>query len=131
MDHGRLLVAVAAAALVPLAGCADDSPPALVASPAGAPGNRIVVEIDSLDNTFRPDRIEVEAGTEVVWTNVGSNDHDIIAVEGEWGVEKGDFAPGAEYRHLFTEPGDYRYYCKIHGTADVGMIGTVIVTEPA
>ena len=131
MNHGRLLVAAAAAALVPLAGCADDSPQALVASPAVVPSNGIVIEIDSLDNTFRPDRIEVEIGAEVVWRNVGHNEHDVIAVEGDWGVEKGNFAPGAEFRHVFTEPGEYRYYCTIHGIPDVGMVGTVIVTEPA
>lgn len=130
MNHRRLLVAVAAGALVPLAGCADDGPQAVVSSPAGISPSGIVIEIDSLDNTFRPDRIEVEIGTEVVWRNVGHNEHDVLAVEGDWGIEKGDFAPGAEYRHVFTKPGENRYYCTVHGIPDAGMVGTVIVTEP-
>jgi plastocyanin len=38
-----------------------------------------------------------------------------------------EFQPGDEYRHVFSEPGEYRYYCTIHGTAEVGMVGTVVV----
>lgn len=95
------------------------------AAPAGPP-----VEVSALDNLFRPESITVQAGTEVVWDNDGRSDHDIIPADGDgWGVDLEDFHPGDTYRHTFTEPGTYRYYCSIHGTADVGMIGVVEVTE--
>ncbi|HEY8527085.1 MAG TPA: plastocyanin/azurin family copper-binding protein [Acidimicrobiales bacterium] len=87
--------------------------------------------ITALDNTFRPENAQVPAGTEVVWTNRGRTEHNVLSVEGEdWGVEVEDFQPGASYSHTFEEPGVYRYYCSLHGTEDAGMIGTLVVTEP-
>jgi plastocyanin len=95
----------------------------------GPPVEGVSVEISALDNSFRPKALEVAAGTEVVWTNDGRNDHNVLPVEGEaWGVEVEDFAPGGTYRHRFTEPGTYDYYCSLHGTTTKGMVGTVVVT---
>jgi plastocyanin len=88
------------------------------------------VNVQSIDNTFRPDRIEVAPGTEVVWVNRGRNEHD-ISFDAGFGVTAADFQPGDEYRHVFTEPGEYPYHCTIHGTTTVGMIGTVVVTDQA
>ena len=59
----------------------------------------------------------------------GHRDRERLPVEGAaWGVEVDGFQPGDVYAHVFTEPGEYRYYCSIHGNEDVGMVGTVIVT---
>jgi plastocyanin len=86
-------------------------------------------EVTALDNSFRPENIEVTAGTEVVWTNKGRNQHNVLHVDGDdWGVEVEDFLPGASYSHTFDEAGVYRYYCSIHGTTDAGMIGTIVVS---
>jgi plastocyanin len=104
-------------------------------SAASVPEDVVVIDtnpaaVTVLDNSFRPENIEVTAGTEVVWTNKGRNEHNILHVEGdEWGVEVDDFQPGAGYSHTFDEAGVYRYYCSIHGTTDAGMIGTIVVTE--
>jgi plastocyanin len=145
------LVAVAAAA-----GCGDDANDgALQAERAAAlaaefratrttvPGTTIpgattvpaveptgaVVPVIALDNSFRPQTIQINVGDEVVWENRGINDHNVLSIErGEWGVEVADFGPGAVYAHLFTEPGEYRYFCSIHGNEDVGMVGTIVVT---
>jgi plastocyanin len=85
--------------------------------------------VQVLDNSFRPEDLEVAAGTEVVWENTGRNDHNVLPVEGEsWGVEADDFEPGASYRHRFTQPGTYAYYCSLHGTTTKGMVGSVVVT---
>ena len=89
-----------------------------------------VIPVLAIDNTFRPQRIEVVVGDEVVWENRGMNEHDILWIEGDdWGVATDQFQPGDAYSHVFTEPGEYRYYCSIHGNEDVGMVGTLIVTE--
>lgn len=89
----------------------------------------VQVEVGVLDNTFRPERIEVAAGTEVVWENGGRNDHNILPVEGDaWGVEASMFAPDDTYRHRFTDPGTIAYYCSLHGTTTKGMVGTIVVT---
>lgn len=88
------------------------------------------VGVQSIDNTFRPDRVEIAPGTAVVWTNLGRNAHDISPAEGdEWGVAAADFPPGASYRHVFTEPGEVAYYCTIHGSEHFGMIGTIVVLD--
>ena len=87
------------------------------------------VDVKALDNTFIEEEVDVSVGTEVVWKNGGRNDHDIVPVaDGEsWGVGIDAFHPGDSYSYTFSEPGEYAYYCTIHGTADVGMTGTIIV----
>jgi plastocyanin len=102
---------------------------------AEAPDDAVVITTDpapvsALDNSFMPENIQVTAGTEVVWTNKGRNEHNALHVDGDdWGVEVDDFQPGDVYSHAFDEPGVYRYYCSIHGSTDAGMIGTVVVTD--
>ena len=102
------------------------------APPSTAPGvgpAGVVVPVVALDNSFRPEVVEIGVGDEVVWENRGRNDHDVLSiVGGDWGVQVEDFGPGAVYAHVFTEPGEYRYYCSVHGTEQVGMVGTVIVS---
>jgi plastocyanin len=89
----------------------------------------VTEEVQALDNSFRPEDLEVAAGTEVTWTNKGRNEHDITPADGDdFGVTKDGFAPGDDYRFRFTEPGTYRYYCTLHATPDAGMIGTIVVT---
>jgi plastocyanin len=118
-----------------VAGCGGDDDSADLSSDASVPEDVVVIDtnpaaITALDNSFRPENIEVAAGTEVVWTNKGRNEHNVLHVEGdEWGVEVDDFQPGAVYSHTFDAAGVYRYYCSIHGTTDAGMIGTIVVTE--
>ena len=107
-----------------LTGCNDDPSAPPVALVEG-----VEVDVSAIDNTFRPGRIELAAGTVVVWTNDGRSDHNVLPVEGdEWGVEADDFAPDAAYRHRFTEPGTVEYYCSLHGTTTQGMVGTIVVT---
>ncbi|HEX6236038.1 MAG TPA: plastocyanin/azurin family copper-binding protein [Acidimicrobiales bacterium] len=85
-------------------------------------------EVTALDNTFVDQVVQVSAGTTVRWTNQGRQDHDIAPVEPDgWGVEPDEFGPGDVYEYSFDEPGTYEYYCTLHGTAERGMIGTVIV----
>ena len=127
----RRLLAVAgsgfSAALV--AACRDDSPHAR-AQKDPVEWNGIVVDVQSIDNTFRPNRIEITPGTEVRWTNMGRTEHDVIPVEGsEWGVAKEHFKPGDTYSVVFSEIGEVRYYCSIHGTPEFGMVGSVIVVD--
>lgn len=138
---------LAALAIGGLASCDDDGPSA-ARPPAGAviddaqlgpqPVEATVapsgesVAVQSLDNSFRPEALTISAGTEVVWHNVGRNEHNVVPVDGgAWGVlEPADFAPSDEYRFVFGRPGEYPYYCTIHGTATAGMIGTIVVTAP-
>ena len=142
------LLATAAAVAITLSACGSDDTdagdsPATEAESSGSattspgddvdtsvPANGDVVEVLTLDNNFRPEELEVVAGTTVRWDNGGRNDHNIIPVDDtqDWGVDIADFEPGEVYEHVFTTPGEYAYYCTLHGTATAGMIGTVIVT---
>lgn len=121
--RAALVAALAGVAALALGACGDDDEAAVELVEG------VEVAVSAIDNTFRPETIEVAAGTEVVWTNDGRNDHNVLPVEGDdWGVEVDGFAPGDEYRHRFTEPGTYPYYCSLHGTTTKGMVGTVVVT---
>lgn len=127
MSIRALALALTAIALV-ASGCGGDDS----ADDAGALVDERV-EVLAIDNSFDPEEIEIEAGTTVVWRNVGRNDHNIIPEDEDaaWRVDTENFLPGDEAEFRFTEPGaTYRYYCSIHGTIDVGMPGSVVVTEP-
>ena len=90
----------------------------------------VTEKVDGLDNSFLPEELTVQAGTEIVFTNRGRNDHNVIpADEGEdWAIEVDDFGPGVEAEPIaFEEPGRYDYFCSIHGTATAGMIGSITV----
>lgn len=90
----------------------------------------VTVEVIALDNVFEPTAVEVAAGTEVTFTNDGRNDHNVLPVEeGDFRLDVADFLPGEVGTFRFTEPGTYPYYCSIHGNAEKGMIGTIVVTE--
>ena len=106
--------------------------PAASAVEAAEP-NGETVDVVALDNTFRPERVEVVAGTTVRWENRGRNDHDVVPADDTvaWGVDASGFAAGDEYTRLFDTPGEYPYFCSIHGTKDAGMIGTVVVVVVA
>ena len=119
----------------------------LVIEPTG-----VEVRVIAIDNIYRPDIIQVSVGDDVVWENRGMNEHNILSIEGpapgspvgesasigwirgaddalSWGVTTANFQPGDTFTYRFSEPGEYHYYCAIHGTATVGMVGTVVVTE--
>jgi plastocyanin len=88
------------------------------------------VAVDAVDNAFRRAEITVAPGTEVVWTNKGRSEHDVMPVDGgDWGVAPSAFGPDVTYSYRFTEPGTYAYYCTLHGTKTKGMIGTVTVPK--
>lgn len=89
----------------------------------------VVIPVIALDNSFRPQRIDISVGDEVLWENRGLNEHNVLSVVGDdFGIEVENFQPGGIYSHVFTEPGEYSYFCSIHGNETVGMVGTIIVS---
>jgi plastocyanin len=127
---GRVLMTVLAlGSAAMLAACGEDAANATDAPSTTDSGEPIgvVVPVVALDNSFRPQALEVHVGDTVSWENRGNNDHNVLSIEGEWGVEVTEFAPGAVYTHVFTEPGEYAYYCSIHGREQAGMVGTITV----
>jgi plastocyanin len=115
-----------------LAGCGEDEARAsgdTITTETAAPTG-VVVPVVALDNSFRPQALEVHVGDAVEWENRGNNEHNVLSIEGDdWGVQVTEFQPGDVYTHVFTEPGEYAYYCSIHGSEQAGMVGTITV-EP-
>lgn len=70
------------------------------------------------------------AGTELTWTNQGRNEHNVRpAIEGAFdSISAASLAvKGDSASRLFAEPGDYPYFCSLHGTATNGQTGRIIV----
>lgn len=88
------------------------------------------VALDIQDNAFTQRVVVVKAGAEITWTNQGRNEHNVRpSIEGAFEpistldlAEKGNSAS-----ITFDEPGDFPYFCSIHGTATRGQTGRVIV----
>ncbi len=89
-------------------------------SPGLLPANTREVVME--DNQFSPGVIAVRAGTLIVWRN---RDHHVHTVTSpRMGLDSGPIQPGQQYSAYAGPPGDYPYYCRIHGEL---MDGTIIV----
>ena len=68
-----------------------------------APVQSGVVKVAAIDNYFKDADVTVTAGSKVVWTNLGRNDHNVKSSEGTDGitVETSAFPPrGVGHRHV-------------------------------
>ena len=68
-----------------------------------------------------PSRIEIPAGTTVQWKNNDPLMHTVTASDGSFTSPQ--FGLDATWRHTFTTPGTYTYYCTLHPN----MKATVVV----
>ncbi|HMX07188.1 MAG TPA: plastocyanin/azurin family copper-binding protein [Microthrixaceae bacterium] len=89
------------------------------------------VTVDTRDNVFVPQFIEVKKGTEVTWDNTGRNRHNVLPDdEGDFeSIEVDELDPGEKASRTFDEVGEFGYYCSLHGTATKGMFGAIKVVE--
>lgn len=90
------------------------------------------------NNQYVPKTVTVKAGDTVVWTDEDVSPHSVTADDGSFDSHPGCTGPANcmklndTFRHTFTAPGTYRYYCRIHGgPGGKGMAGTVVVTGSA
>jgi plastocyanin len=103
-------------------GATTDAPLAATQGPSGSAG---VVNITN--NKFEPSELTVKAGTTVTFNNTSNRTHTVTADDGSF--DSGSLLGGAMFEFNFTEPGEYPYYCDIHGgPGGTGMSGTIIVT---
>lgn len=93
------------------------------AGPAGAAvvasGDTAVVDMRQL--AYEPGRIEVKAGTVVVFTNNAPLQHSVVADDGSF--DSGLIDVGKRWARTFARPGTYSYYCTPHPF----MKGVVVV----
>jgi plastocyanin len=92
------------------------------ALPAAARAAEIAVKIDNF--VFTPQKITVEVGDTVTWTNADDIPHLVVAT--------GHFRSPAldtddKYSYTFTAPGTFEYFCGLHPQ----MQGSVVVEGAA
>lgn len=87
------------------------------------------VAVKVVDNSFEAQYVTVSAGTKITWTNAGRNIHNIVPSNEDAfaKVTTADFGPGKSYQVTFDAPGDYPYYCSVHGTKKSGQTGVIRV----
>ena len=129
----RRLVAVTAAALVPLvfAACGgnigEDNNDA--AATASEDASTVVMELIA----FKPGNLQVDAGTKVTWEQRDAGAHTVTSGTVEQGgagvtqqrddrFDSGDFAKGDTFEFTFTEAGTYPYFCRLHPATMRGEI---------
>jgi plastocyanin len=81
-----------------------------------------------VDSEFDPPELTVPVGATVIWNQNGALPHTITAEDGSF--DSGQLASGQTYSVIFDEPGEYPYYCSLHGgPGGQGMSGVIIVRE--
>jgi plastocyanin len=107
----------------------------------GVSGLVAVVKMSDNDPMYSPDSLVIRAGQTIEWKNDGDVSHsvtddpksaenrdDVDLPTGAKPFNSGNVMPGRSFRHTFTVPGKYRYFCLTH-EAD-RMIGEITV-EPS
>jgi plastocyanin len=90
--------------------------PAAAAAPTGE-----TVRVNIRNLAFSPARIEIDAGTTVVWRNNDQVVHTVTSTNRSF--DSGSIDPGKSWQRTFSQPGTYSYICTPHPF----MKGTVIV----
>jgi plastocyanin len=98
--------------------------------PAGATST---VRVEVGDIFFRPRELTVRVGTRVVWTHIGNLPHSVTADDGTFDSHPSCptgpcLQPRARFEFVFSRPGRFPYYCRVHGApGGVGQSGVITV----
>jgi plastocyanin len=94
--------------------------PMAAAEPQPHAGAKQVV----IDNfTFEPPILTVPAGTKVTWVNHDDVPHTVTSTEKPKQFGSGTLDTDGQFSHVFTNAGNYEYFCAIHPK----MTGRIIV----
>ncbi|HSH03555.1 MAG TPA: DUF420 domain-containing protein [Anaerolineae bacterium] len=84
--------------------------------------------VDMLDFTYSDVELEIPAGSRVTFFNAGEFNHSATADDSSW--DTGLFGNGGQATITFGEPGEYNYFCALHGgPGGEGMSGRLTVVE--
>jgi plastocyanin len=106
------------------------SAPSLIASADRGP--TVINLTDTFE--FEPHEVMIHAGDAVEWRNTSRFNHTVTAdpTQGHATLPQSaesfssqELHPGASFRHIFTVPGNYTYFCQPH--EGIGMVGQIIV----
>lgn len=121
--------------LLVLAGCNTSGPAYELPPPIYAQ----IINMTSV-LSFSPEQVTIKAGDTVLWRNKTLFSHtvtgdpqkagdpaDVSLPSGAEPFASGDIEPGEVFAYKFKTPGTYHYICHTH--EDMGMRGTIVVTE--
>jgi len=75
--------------------------------------------------SYTPMTVTIRTGEDVEWQGDFTS-HPLVSQDGLWSTVNS----GTEFRHTFTQPGEYWFYCGIHGGPNgFAMSGKVIVGD--
>jgi len=98
-------------------------------APSVAPANQLdsAVVVPMAGFAFGPPTVVIQAGQTVRWVNQDSAPHTATADDGAaFGSDL--LHTGESFSHTFDAPGEYPYFCELHGSAGGdGMSGTIRV----
>jgi plastocyanin len=80
--------------------------------PEAATPGRDTLRATVQDFLFQPARLEVTAGTTIVWTNDGQVVHTVSAEDGSF--ESGSIEPGKRGSITLSRPGTFAFHCTPH-----------------
>ena len=115
--HIRFAAALAVAAFAVAA--------TLPAASARAAETEVKIEVKIDNFAFAPQRIVVQAGTTVTWTNADDATHTVVSTTKLFKSSALDTAD--KFSFTFATPGTYEYFCSLHPH----MTGTVVVEAAA
>ena len=69
-------------------------------------------KVEIADYKFMPDVIQVDAGTQVTFTNSDDTKHTATADDGSF--DTGDLDEGDNASVTLNDPGEFTYYCRYH-----------------
>jgi plastocyanin len=115
--HIRFAAALAVAAFAVAA--------TLPAASARAAETEVKIEVKIDNFAFAPQRIVVQAGTTVTWTNADDAPHTIVSTTKLFKSSALDTED--KFSFTFATPGTYDYFCSLHPH----MTGTVVVEAAA
>jgi plastocyanin len=101
-------------------GSSDEGATSEMSTPAadGTAGDAVQI----VDFNFSPQKLQVEAGTTVTFTNEDGFAHTATAKDKSF--DSGNLEQGGTFEHTFDTPGTYEYLCAIHNS----MTGSVVVS---
>ena len=115
--HIRFAAALAVAAFAVAA--------TLPAATARAAETELKIEVKIDNFAFAPQRIVVQAGTTVTWTNADDAPHTVVSTTKLFKSSALDTED--KFSFTFATPGTYEYFCSLHPH----MTGTVVVEAAA
>jgi plastocyanin len=97
----------------------------LPAASARAAETAVKIEVKIDNFAFAPQRIVVQAGTTVTWTNADDAPHTVVSTTKLFKSSALDTTD--KFSFTFATPGTYEYFCSLHPH----MTGTVVVEAAA